>query len=346
MKKFMYLFVVVCALCLLSAPAFAAPVKLRFAHSEATSNIRHDVCLFFAKRVAELSKDQVQVEVFPAGVLGTHQSCQEEVSMGTIDFYPSTAGLVSVFDPKRSQELLELPYLFDTPAQAYAFMDSDYAAKIYEPLQARGIRVLATWDNGFRNLTNNVRAVSSPADMKGMKIRVVQSEMSIKILNALGASGVPMSYSELYTAMASGVVDGQENPVMNIFASKFFEVQKFMSMTRHQYSTLPLLISEATWQRKLNDEQRKAVLQAAKEAAPYFRRKVVSQEDGQKEAMVKAGLAINDVADFAPFRKAVEPVYAWAAEKWGKDRVDELRAEVDKIRAKYPVGTEYFGDEK
>ena len=177
------------------------------------TNPRHDTSLFFAKRVEELSKGEVKIEVFPAGVLGSHQSCQEQVSVGALDFYITTAGLVSVFDPMRTQELIELPYLFDTYSQAYAFMDTPYVAKFYEPLKAKGIHYLATWDNGFRHMTNNVRPILTPQDMKGLKVRVVQSEMSINILNALGASAVPMSYSELYQALQQGVVDGQEKPL-------------------------------------------------------------------------------------------------------------------------------------
>ncbi len=324
------------------APAEAKTVNLRLAHSEAVANIRHEVCLFFAKRTEELSKGELKIEIFPAGVLGTHQSCQEQVSMGTLDFYITTAGLVSVFDPQRTQELIELPYLFDTYSQAYAFMDTPYVTKFYEPLIAKGIRYLATWDNGFRHMTNNARPINTPADMKGLKVRVVQSEMSINIINALGASAVPMSYSELYTALAQGVVDGQENPYMNIYASKFYEVQKFMSVTKHQYSTLPLIFSEKTW-RKLTDDQRKALQQAALEAAPFFRKKVGANEDDQRKAMEKAGMKVNDVADLAPFRQAVAPVYDWAKKKWGEAKVNEVLAEVEKIRKAYPAGKTYFG---
>jgi len=323
----------------------AKPVTLRLAHSEAVTNIRHDVCLFFAKRAAELSKGEVKIDIFPAGAMGSHEACQQQVSVGVLDFYPTTAGLVSAFDPTRIQELVELPYLFDNYSQAYAFMDTPYVAKFYEPLKAKGIHYLVTWDNGFRHLTNNVRPVYTPQDMKGLKIRVVQSEMSINILQALGASAVPMSYSELYQAMQQKVVDGQENPFMNIYASKFYEVQKYMSLTKHQYSTMPLIISEMTWQR-LDSNQQNAVRKAAEEAAPYFRKRVGSNEDGQRKEMEKAGMKINDVTDLAPFRKAVEVVYEGAKKKWGADKVNELLTEVEKIRKMYPVGGKaYFGPE-
>jgi tripartite ATP-independent transporter DctP family solute receptor len=324
--------------------AMAKTVNLRLGHSEAVANIRHEVTLFFAKRADELSKGTVKIEVFPAGVLGTHQSCQEQVSLGTLDFYITTAGLVSVFDPNRTQELLELPYLFDNYSQAYAFMDQPFVAKYYEPLIAKGIRYLATWDNGFRHMTNNVRPINTPADMNGLKIRVVQSEMSINIINAMGGSAVPMSYSELYTALSQGVVDGQENPFMNIYASKFYEVQKFMSVTKHQYSTLPLIISEKTW-KKLDDNQRQAIQKAALEAAVYFRKKVGANEDSQRKAMEAAGMKINDVPDLAPFRKAVEPVYAWAKGKWSADKVNQVLTAVEKVRKEYPAGKVYFGPE-
>jgi tripartite ATP-independent transporter DctP family solute receptor len=347
MKGFgLFLLLGLVAALLVSVPetGLAKAVTLRLAHSEAVTNPRHDTSLFFAKRAGELSKGEVKIEVFPAGVLGTHQSCQEQVSMGTLDFYITTAGLVSVFDPMRTQELIELPYLFDTYSQAYAFMDTPYVTKVYEPLKAKGIHYLATWDNGFRHMTNNVRPIFTPQDMKGLKVRVVQSEMSINILNALGASAVPMSYSELYTALSQGVVDGQENPFANIWASKFYEVQKYMSVTKHQYSTLPIIISEKTWQ-KLNGNQQKAIQRAAMEGAPFYRKLMVSNEDSQRKAMEKAGMKINDVPDLKPFRKAVEVVYDWAKKKWGANKVNETLAEVEKIRKKYPQGKVYFGPE-
>ena len=323
---------------------FAKAVTLRLAHSEPVTNPRHDTSLFFAKRVNELTKGEVKIDVIPAGALGSHQACQQQVSTGVLDFYITTAGLVSTFDPNRIQELIELPYLFDNASQAYAFMDTPYVTKIYEPLKAKGIHYLATWDNGFRQMTNNTRAIHTPQDMKGLKIRVVQSEMSINILQALGASAVPMSYSELYQAMQQKVVDGQENPVMNIYASKFFEVQQFMSLSKHQYSTLPLIISEMTWKR-LDAKHQQAIQKAAMEAAPFYRKMVVSQEADQIKAMEKAGMKVNDVSDLTPFRKACESVYAGAREKWGADKVNALLAEVEKIKKLYPAGKVYFGPE-
>jgi tripartite ATP-independent transporter DctP family solute receptor len=238
--------------------------------------------------------------------------------------------------------LIELPYLFDNYSQAYAFMDTDFVSEIYAPLQKKGIRYLATWDNGFRHMTNSKRAINSPADMKGLKVRVVKSEMSINIVSAMGASAVPMAYSELYTALGSKVVDGQENPFMNIYASKFYEVQKYMSTTKHQYSTLPVIFSEQRWQ-SLTEEQRAAVKQAALEAAAFMRKKVGANEQAQREAMEKAGMKINDVADLAPFRKAMDKVYTWARGKWGAEKVDEVLKRVEEIRAKYPKDGTYFG---
>jgi tripartite ATP-independent transporter DctP family solute receptor len=345
MKGFsLFLLLGFAAALLVSVPekGLAKPVTLRLAHSEAVTNPRHETSLFFAKRVNELSKGDVKIEIFPGGALGSHQACQQQVSVGVLDFYITTAGLVSIFDPMRTQELIELPYLFDTYSQAYAFMDTPYVAKFYDPLIAKGIRYLATWDNGFRHMTNNVRPIFTPKDMKGLKVRVVQSEMSINILNALGASAVPMSYSELYQALQQGVVDGQENPFANIYASKFYEVQKYMSVTKHQYSTLPIIISEMTWE-KLNTNQQKAIQRAAIEGAPFYRKLMVSNEDKERKAMERAGMKINDVPDLTPFRKAVEVVYDWAKKKWGTDKVSETLAEVEKIRKKYPAGKVYFG---
>jgi tripartite ATP-independent transporter DctP family solute receptor len=326
------------------ATGFAKTV-LRFAHSESTTNIRHLTIEFYAERIKKLSNGEIEVKIFPSGQMGTHTQCQEMVSTGALDFYATTAGLVSVFDPNRTQELIELPYLFDNYAQAYAFMDTDFVTDIYKPLQQNGIRYLATWCNGFRHMTNSKRPIYTPADMKGLKVRVVKSEMSIKIISAIGGNPVPMAYSELYTALGSGVVDGQENPFMNIYASKFYEVQKYMSTTKHQYSTLPIIFSEKRWQ-QLNDRQRKIVKQVALEAATFIRKRVGANEGKQREAMEKAGLKINDVPSLKPFREAVGSVYEWARGKWGSDKISEVLKRVEEIRKKYPKDGSYFGLEE
>jgi tripartite ATP-independent transporter DctP family solute receptor len=327
----------------LMAPATGfTKTVLRFAHSESVTNIRHLAIEFYAERIKKLSNGEMEVKIFPSGQMGTHTQCQEMVSTGALDFYPTTAGLVSVFDPNRTQELIELPYLFDNYAQAYAFMDTDFVTDIYKPLQKNGIRYLVTWCNGFRHMTNSKRPIYTPADMKGLKVRVVKSEMSIKIISAIGGNPVPMAYSELYTALGSGVVDGQENPFMNIYASKFYEVQKYMSTTKHQYSTLPIIFSEKRWQ-QLNDHQRKIVKQVALEAATFMRKRVGANEGKQREAMEKAGMKINDVSDLKPFREAVGSVYEWARGKWGTDKVSEVLKRVEEIRKKYPKDGSYFG---
>lgn len=338
----------VCGIMLLGMMVMVQPVLaetvLRFAHSESTINIRHEAALFFAERLEQLTKGDLKVEIYPSGQMGTHTQCQEMVATGALDIYPTTAGLVSVFDEKRSQELLELPYLFDNYAQAYAFMDSDFATKIYEPLQKKGIHYLATWDNGFRHMTNSKRPILTPQDMKGLKVRVVKSEMSINIINAMGGNAVPMAYSELYTALGSGVVDGQENPFMNIYASKFYEVQKFMSTTKHQYSTLPLIFSETRWQ-SLNENQRAAIKQVALEAAAFMRKKNLDTEGKLRAAMEKEGMQINDVPDLTPFRESMKQVYTWARDKWGADKVEEVLKKVDEVRKKYPNEGSYIGIE-
>lgn len=193
-------------------------------------------------------------------------------------------------------------------------------------------------------MTNSKRPILNVADMKGLKVRVVKSEMSMNIISALGGSPVPMAYSELYTALGSNVVDGQENPFMNIYASKFYEVQKYMSTTKHQYSTLPLIFSEQRWQ-SLNETQRAAIKQVALETATFMRKKVLANEDSQRAAMEKAGMQINDVTDLAPFRQAVEQVYTWARGKWGADKVDDVLQRVEAVRKQYPQEGTYIGIE-
>ncbi len=311
---------------------WAKPVTLRLAHSEAVTNIRHEIVLMFVKRVDELSKGEVKIDVYPAGALGTHTSCQEEVAMGTLDFYITTAGLVSVFDPQRTQELIELPYLFDTYSQAYAFMDTPFVTKFYDPLKAKGIRYLWTWDNGFRHMTNNVRPIFTPQDMKGLKIRVVKSEMSMNIINAMGGNAVPMSYSELYTALGQGVVDGQENPLSAIYYQKFYEVQKHVALTQHAYACAMPLIGTNSWS-KLTKEQQNILREESKKAGEYVRKTLNDEEKDLIAKFEKAGLKVTR-PDIAAFRAKMGPAYEKIFERYGQDNVKTFMKYLEEARKK------------
>jgi tripartite ATP-independent transporter DctP family solute receptor len=183
------------------------------------------------------------------------------------------------------------------------------------------------WDNGIRHTSNNKRAISKPEDLKGIKIRTPPDPITLDIFNALGANPAPLAFSELYIALQQGVFDGQENPLVNIFSSKLFEVQKFISLTGHKYEATPLLASKVEWA-KLSKQDQQAVREAATEAAKLNRELSLAADADLKGKLAAAGVTINSV-DQAPFIAATKPVY----DKWRKtfpDLVDAMVKEAAK----------------
>jgi tripartite ATP-independent transporter DctP family solute receptor len=211
--------------------------------------------------------------------------------------------------------VVEMPFMFDSWEQAWALLDGPVGKELVSALPAKSIRVLAFWENGFRNVTNSRRPIEKPADLQGLKIRVPNWEMSIATFKALGASVTPMAWPEVYLALQQGVVDAQENPLSIAWGAKFYEVQKFVSMTGHQYSPLPLIMSEKIW-KDLSPAFQKAVQEAAFEARDYQRKLVVDNENMLVKNFLEKGMKSNS-PDKEPFRKAVKVVYDQYQDRYG-----------------------------
>jgi len=312
-----------------------AQVSLQFWHNQSIQSIRHEAAEIFAKRVAELTANAVKIEVIGGGAMGDSLANIEGIKMGGNHFSVEDPGLYMTVDPTKRVGLLQLPYLFDTYQQAWEFMDSDLVQNIFAHMPAAtGLRLLAVWENGIRHITNTKRPIQYPRDLNGLKLRVVKDPVMIEVMKAMGASPVPMAFTELYTALQHGVVDGQENPIPNIYFGKFYEVQKYLSLSAHQYSCVPLLMSEIGW-KKLSAAQQEAVVKAAQEAMWYGRRKTAGAEEGFLKEMVGKGLAVNEV-DSKPFREAVAGVYAQFEPTFGKELVQKVLSQAADMRAKYP----------
>ena len=196
---------------------------------------------------------------------------------------------------------------------------------IGKALEPRGIKLLGYMENGIRHMTNNVRPIKSPADMKDLKIRVQTNKIHIEMIKALGASPTPMDLSELYSAMQQGTVDGQENPSAHIYTKRFFEVQKYASLTAHAYAPEPVLISMITW-KKLTPKQQKAVQDAANESIAW-QRKVSEDQDNEYWDKIKATGKMEVITvDRKPFQAATKSVYAMFAKTVGEDNIKKVEA--------------------
>jgi len=187
----------------------------------------------FAQLVAEKSGGSIEVKVFPSSQLGGQKELIEGLVYGTVDMALVGTAVLGQFQPQVS--VFDLPFLFKDREYAYKSLDS-VGMDIGKELEKNGIKLLGYMENGIRHLTNDIHEVVTPADMKGLKIRVMTNQIYIAMMKSLGASPTPMAFGELYSAMQQGVVDGQENPSAHIWTKRFFEVQKYASLTAHAYA--------------------------------------------------------------------------------------------------------------
>ncbi len=228
----------------------------------------------FAELVAEKSGGKIEVKLFPGGVLGGDVQTVSALQGGVIEMTVLNAGILA--GNVKQFGAVDLPFLFNSGEEADKVMDGTFGTSLIELLPNTGLVGLAYWELGFRNLTNNRHAVTKLEDIKGLKIRTISNRRSRLNCSTVSA---PMprrcSYTELYTALETGTVDGQENPAANILNAKFYEVQKYMTVTRHQYNPQIVLISKKFWD-GLNDEEKSLLQSAATEARDYQRK--VSRE--------------------------------------------------------------------
>lgn len=222
----------------------------------------------FAELVEEKTDGEVELKVFSGGVLGNDVNMTSMLQAGTLDFtVPSTATLASL---NNNFSIISLPFQFDNEAHADAVLDGPVGQSLLDSLDAKGLDALAFWENGFRHLTNSRRPVETLDDLKGLKIRVMQNDLYIDLFNSLEANAIPMPVNELFTALETRTVDGQENPYTVISSKRFFEVQPYLSQTAHAYDALVLLASHKFMQ-QLDEDQQHAVRDAAREATLYQR---------------------------------------------------------------------------
>jgi tripartite ATP-independent transporter DctP family solute receptor len=292
------------AAALLPIAAQAQTVKLTLGHGAAPGNPRHEASLKFAEVVKAKSGGRIEVAVSPSAQLGDDAAMVTALRTGAIDISANSQGAVAAVVPEYAA--FGMPFLFNGLPQAWKLLDGPLGKELADKSAEKGLVVLGYWDNGIRHMSNSKKAISKPEDMKGMKMRTPPDAVTVDIMQSLGAEAQQIKFAELYVALQQGVVDGQENPLMNISASKLYEVNKFISLTGHKYEMTPLLMSKRSWD-KLGDADRKALQEAAAEATA-LQRKLSQEADDKLIAELKAkGVQIN-VADKAAFEKATGAV--------------------------------------
>ena len=280
--------------------------KIKFG---STGNAQHQYTVYgqyFKEKVEELTKGKVQVEIYPNNALGNEREMAGSVLLGTIEMCCVTSdGTLPSWVPET--QILSIPYLFSNKKEAYYVLDHTLQDYLEPKFEAKGAKHLAFAELGFRHFTNNIRPIKKAEDMNGLKIRVQEAPVWFALLHDLNATATPVPFAELYTALQQGMVDGQENPIASIASSKFYEVQKYMSLDGHTYAAGSAIINKKFYD-SLPPEYQKAVDEAALYARDAQRNDINGKEAKMLADMKEAGLKVDEV-DVESFKKATENLY-------------------------------------
>ncbi|PJI38726.1 TRAP transporter substrate-binding protein [Ferrovibrio sp.] len=319
---------VMAGLALAAVPAIAQQktvIKLGWTTSDGAQDPYAVGARAFKERVEPASGGRLEVQLFPNRQLGDEKPMLEGMRLGTVDAGVITNAVIAQIEP--AFQLNDLPFLFESEAQARRVLDGPVGQKLAAKLETKGIKLLGWMEGGFRNMVNNVRPVEKPEDVKGVKYRVMQNPVFIGMFSSLGGNAVPMAWGETFTAVQQGAIDGLEIPLAVIEQNKYFEVTKFLSITNHTYSAIPLLMAKRSYDR-LPDDLKKVVTEAGKSATLAQREAVAAAATEVIARLEKSGMKINRVSDFKPFRASVQSVYEQFKGSIGPDLMKETLAAV------------------
>lgn len=311
--------------------AFAAPASaqkvLKYAHFQPAKEDqpKHAAALAFKEHVERATNGSVRVEIYPAGQFGKDQPTMEGVKLGTLELAVAHDGAIATVH--KPIGVLGIPFLYENHEHAWRVYDSAWLdAFSADMVKKQGIRLLGLADNGVRHFTNSMRPIRTPADMKGMKIRIQPSPVFKTLVESLGASPSAIPWAELPAALQQKVVDGQENGVTNILAASLYQHQKYITLDGHVWSVHGYLINERFYQ-SLTPAERAAVDEGTKKAIAIHRKMTADQDRNAKAILEKVGMEVTELspAQVAEFRSLAQPpVRAWAEKEIGKNYVDDL----------------------
>ena len=304
---------------------------IKLGHSDTTANILNTTLEDYAAWVKEQTKGRVEIDIYAAEQLGSNSEMAEMIEMGELDAMAMPQGNEASFAPKIAT--LGLPFLFTSYEQAWAAMDDEeIASSLTEGLEDHNMIQIAFWENGLRQITNSRNAINTPDDLKGMKIRTPEDDMTIAIFRALGASPSPLAFSETYLALQQKTYDGQENPIANIYANNFQDVQKYLALTNHKYESKNIIFSTASWN-KYPEEVQQVLTEGAKKFGQEHRDAIVAAQDKQLQELKDAGMEVTE-PDAKPFQDATASVYTdfEAENDWASDLVSKIQTVIADVK--------------
>ena len=289
---------------LLATPVFAAEMELKFGHVGKPGSLFEASVNEFARRANAKLAGKAKVLTFGSSQLGKDKELLKKLKLGTINFALPSSVMASVAD---EFGLFDMPYLVKDRAHMARIEQEIVWPKLAPILEAKGYKVLAIWENGFRNITNNKRPINIPEDLQDLKLRTPKSVWRVKMFKAYGANPAPLSFSEVFVALQTGTFDGQENPLAQIASGKFQEVQKYLSMTGHVYTPAYVTVSTKYWA-KLPEDVRNVLETTAKETQGFVYATAAQLEVDLLAELKAGGMAVNN-ADKAAFIAASKPIY-------------------------------------
>ncbi|OZI68583.1 TRAP transporter substrate-binding protein [Bordetella genomosp. 1] len=320
--------------CTLTGAAWAQDIKprlIRFGYGLNDDSVQGRAARHLAQEVEKLSGGKMKMKTFGSASLGSDEQMQGALVGGAQEMMVGStaplAGMVKDFG------IFDLPFLFESEKEADAVLDGQLGTRLLGKLEPKGLVGLVYWENGFRNMTNSKKPIVRAEDMQGIKLRVMQNQIALGVFNQLGANAVPMPFSELFTALETRTVDGQENPVTTIQSSKFYEVQPYLTLTRHVYTPWVVMASKKWWDTLTPDEQ-KVIRQAAANSRDFERKDSRADSTKAMGVLEKEGMKINtpSAEEIARMREKVKPVVDKYTQELGPDLVRELNDEIKKAR--------------
>ncbi len=315
----------------LAAPALAQERTIK----AATQNPKgHPIVMGlekFAEIVQARSGGRIKVNVFPGGTLGSDQANLSALQGGTLEMVSMNSGILA--SQVRDFAVFDFPFIFANSREADAVVDGPFGQKMHGKLEEKGLVGLAYFELGFRNITNSRRPLNRVEDIAGLKLRVIPNPINVDWVKALDANPTPLPFPEVYAALEQKAIDGQENPITVINANKFFEVQKHLAITNHQYNPQSVLVSKKFWD-TLSPADQKLLRDAAAEAAKFQREQARSQVATALDNMKKNGMQVTEfpAAEITKFAERMRPVIQKHAASVGEATVSELLAELAKVR--------------
>ena len=285
----------------------------------------------FAETVSAKSGGKMKVNLFYNGTLGSDQAVVSAMKGGTIEMSVMNSGILA--SEAKELAIFDFPFLFANEKESDAIVDGPVGKKMHALLEAKGLVGLTYWELGYRQMTNSKRPLNKVEDIDGLKLRVIPNPINVAWVKALGANPTPLPFPEVYGAMEQKAIDGQENPVSVIAANKFWEVQKYIALTNHQYNPQSVLFSKKVWD-ALSAAEKKVIADSANDATVVQRREARAAVAANLDLLKKNGMTVTEFApaEVAKLREKMKPVIAQFSSSVGEATVNELTAELAQMR--------------